>query len=81
MAEAAAQKRYERQRLTVFSLVPLTAAVAAGAYFGLGDAQLAGVSILVGGIAFLILGLALLGSAVRPRDRIRSGSIDFGQKR
>ena len=65
----------------VLGLLPLTAAVAATTYFGLDDAQLTGVAVLIGGIAFLILGLSLLGSAVQPRDRIRSGSIDFGQKR
>ena len=43
--------------------------------------QLAGL-IGMGGVGIWILViLGLIGSSVKPRDRVRAGSIDFGSKR
>lgn len=79
-ATADADARLTRRRQLVFAIPPVTFAVAAGLYWGLEDSRLAGVALLLGGVAFMLLGLGLLGASVEPRDRDRSGSIDFGNK-
>ena len=75
-AELAAAKR----RRVLIAIPALTLLVAAGTYFGLNDARLTGVAVLVGGLLWLTVGLAGLGSSIQPRDRSRAGSIDFGTK-
>lgn len=71
--------RAQKKRQSILIAIPLmTAALAAGAYFGLDDGRLVGVAILLGMVAFFLVGLSALGSSVPPRDRNRAGSIDFG---
>lgn len=80
-ASVDAVEQLTRRRQLVFAIPPITFAVAAGLYWGLGDSRLAGVTILLGGVAFMLLGLGLLGGSVEPKDRDKSGSIDFGQRK
>jgi len=39
-----------------------------------------GITLLIGGVLFLVLALGTLASGVRPRDRTRAGSIDYGNR-
>ncbi len=76
MAEAARQKR---KRWLI--LIPtLTLVAAAVCWFGLDDRRLVGVSALIGVLLFLMVALGSIGAEVQPRDRTRSGSIDFGTR-
>lgn len=77
-AEEAALIASTKQRRLMVAIPLLTAALAAACWFGLGDKRLVGVSILVGGLVFLLVALGSIGSSVTPRDRLKSGSIDFG---
>ncbi|MFW5921587.1 MAG: hypothetical protein ACOCUS_07080 [Polyangiales bacterium] len=79
-AEERAQRAARRRRLTVVGLPLVTFAVAAGLYWGLDDAQAAGVTLLVGGVVFFLYGLSTLGSTIEPKDRNRAGSIDYGRR-
>ena len=78
LAEEAARVAAQKQRRLMVVIPLLTAAAAAGCWFGLGDKRLVGVSILIGGLVFLMVALGSIGSSVTPRDRLKSGSIDFG---
>lgn len=80
-AERAAERRLRRRRAILIVIPLLTVAIASGFYFGLQDAQAAGISLLLGVVVFLLYGLGTLGSSVQPRDRGRAGSIDFGNRR
>ena len=68
----------ERRKRWMIGVLLLTAAAALGSFFGLEDERLAGISILVGGLMFLLIALGSLGAAVKPRDRHKAGAIDFG---
>ena len=78
LAQEAAMVARQKQRRLMIAIPLLTAGAVAGCWFGLNDKRLVGVSILVGGLIFLMVALGSLGSAVTPRDRLKSGSIDFG---
>jgi hypothetical protein len=58
----------------------LTLAVAGVCYWALDNRQLMGVTLLIGGVLFLLLVLSTLASGVQPRDRTRAGSIDYGNR-
>ena len=58
----------------------LTLALAGVFYWVLENRQLMGVSLLIGGVLFLLLVLGTLASGVHPRDRTRAGSIDYGNR-
>ena len=80
--EIAAETRVaERRRRIVLATIPAVTAAAAITAFVLEYAQLAGVALLIGGLAFLLYGLASVGGKVTRRDRDRSGAIDFGTRR
>ena len=80
--EAQAQAKRRRQlQLRLAGLVGVvTLAVAGVCYWVLENRQLMGVSLLVGGVLFLLLVLGTLASGVQPRDRSRAGSIDYGNR-
>jgi Flp pilus assembly protein TadB len=79
-AQARAQRRRQLQ-LRLAGLVGVVTLVIAGVcYWALDNRQLMGVSLLVGGVLFLLLVLATLASGVQPRDRSRAGSIDYGNR-
>jgi hypothetical protein len=78
---AAEQVRDRRRRLIVWSIPAVTVLVAVGFWFGLESPSLAGAAILGGAMIWLLVGLGFIGGAVRPRDRNRAGSIDFGNRR
>jgi hypothetical protein len=66
----------------VVAVIPIAAlGAAAGLYYGMESPSLAGAALLGGALIWLMVGLGFLGSNVRPRDRHRAGSIDFGNRR
>ncbi len=79
-AEAEAKRRRRRQLRIAAAVGVLTLVIAAASYFGLENRQLTGISLLVGGVLFLLIVLSTLASTVAPRDRTRAGSIDYGNR-
>lgn len=79
-AEAEALKTRQRWRLSSIAVAVASVVLAALAYWILEDRRLVGVSLLVGGVLFLVLALGTLGAGVKPRDRRGAGSIDFGKR-
>lgn len=88
-AEKEAQEEAERlfeemtlKRKRALIIIPIVT-LAAGliAWFVLEDKRLVGMSILIGGLVFLLFALGALGASVKPRDRGRSGAIDFGGRK
>jgi len=73
----AEEAKVKRRRLLI-GVVVLTVGAALGSWFGLENERLTGISILVGGLLFLLVALGALGAGIRPRDRDRAGAIDFG---
>ncbi len=79
-AEEQAERR-RRMQLKLSGVVALlTLAIAGLAYWVLDNRQLMGATLLIGGVLFLLLALSTLASGVRPRDRTRAGSIDYGKR-
>jgi multidrug efflux pump subunit AcrB len=81
--QAAAEQAQRRRRLKLRSSLALavaTLAIAAVCYWALDSRQLMGITLLIGGVLSLILGLSALASGVAPRDRMRAGSIDYGKR-
>jgi len=77
----AARKRTEGlRRIVLAGILVLTGAAAAVSYWVFDEPRLAGASLLAGALIWLMVALGFLGSAVRPRDRNRAGSIDYGNK-
>jgi|GEM_PF-1314162 len=79
-AEAAARRRRQLQIRASAAVALLTLVVAALCYWVFDNRQLMGITLLIGGVLFLLLALGALASGVQPRDRIRSGSIDYGKR-
>ena len=79
-AEAEAKRRRQRRLRLSAAVGVLTLAVAAVAYFAFENRQLTGISLLIGGVLFLLVVLSTLASGVQPRDRTRAGSIDYGNR-
>ena len=79
-AEALAQRRRRLQIRLSAAVAVLTLVVAGVCYWALDNRQLMGITLLVGGVLFLVLALGTLASGVPPRDRTRAGSIDYGNR-
>jgi hypothetical protein len=79
-AEALAQQRRRLQIRLSAAVAVLTLVVAGVCYWALDNRQLMGITLLVGGVLFLVLALGTLASGVPPRDRTRAGSIDYGNR-
>ena len=79
-AQAHAKRRRQLQLRLAGLVGVVTLAVAGVCYWVLENRQLMGVSLLVGGVLFLLLVLGTLASGVQPRDRSRAGSIDYGNR-
>ena len=79
-AEALAKRRRQIQMRLAGAVGVLTLGIAAVCYWALDNRQLMGVTLLIGGVLFLLLILAALASGVQPRDRTRAGSIDYGKR-
>jgi len=79
-AEAHAQRRRRKQMKLAGAVGALTLVVAAVCYWVLDNRQLMGVTLLIGGVLFLLFALGTLASGVQPRDRTRAGSIDYGNR-
>ena len=76
-----AAERAKKRRMLLFGIPALTLVVVLVSWLVLNDTRLVGVSVLVGGLLFLMVALSGLGSSVPARDRLRSGAIDFGSKK
>ena len=79
-AEAQAKLRRKKQMRLAGAVGVLTLAIAGVCYWVLDNRQLMGVTLLIGGVLFLLLALGTLASGVQPRDRSRAGSIDYGNR-
>ncbi len=79
-AEAIAQRRRRLQLRMSAAVAVLTLAIAGICYWALDNRQLMGITLLIGGVLFLVLALGTLASGVQPRDRTRAGSIDYGNR-
>lgn len=82
--QAALEEMAKRRRVLAIASIALPIATLGGSlaiYYGTGDRQLAALLGLVGIALWVPALLGLIGSAVKPRDRTRAGSIDFGSKR
>lgn len=79
-AEASAARRRQLQIRMSAAVAVLTLVVAGVCYWVLDSRQLMGITLLIGGVLFLLLALGTLASGVQPRDRTRAGSIDYGKR-
>lgn len=79
-AQERAQQRRRLQMRISAAVAGLTLAIAAVCYWVLDNRQLMGITLLIGGVLFLVLALSTLASGVQPRDRTRAGSIDYGNR-
>lgn len=80
-AQRIAAERAKKRRVWLWGIPVLTLVVVLVSWLVLDDTRLVGVSVLVGGLLFLMVALSGLGSSVPARDRLRSGAIDFGSKK
>jgi len=79
-AAAQARRRRQMQKRLAGGIALLTLALAGVCYWVLDNRQLMGVTLLIGGVLFLLFALGTLASGVPPRDRTRAGSIDYGNR-
>ena len=79
-AEANAKRRRRLQIRMSAAIAFLTLVVAGVCYWAFDNRQLMGISLLIGGVLFLVLALGTLASGVQPRDRTRAGSINYGKR-
>lgn len=79
-AQERVQKRRRLQMRVSAAVALLTLAIAAICYWVLDNRQLMGITLLIGGVLFLVVALSTLASGVQPRDRTRAGSIDYGNR-
>lgn len=79
-AQANAQRRRRLQIRVSAAIAVLTLVVAGLCYWVLDSRQLMGITLLIGGVLFLVLALGTLASGVQPRDRTRAGSINYGKR-
>ncbi|MGB5696952.1 MAG: hypothetical protein WBM46_14945 [Polyangiales bacterium] len=79
-AEARMRRRRQLQMRMALGVAILTLTVAGLCYWVFDNRQLMGVTLLIGGVLFLLLALGTLASGVQPRDRTRAGSIDYGKR-
>jgi hypothetical protein len=71
------EARAQRNKLLV-GIVAVTLAACTAIYVTELPSALLGIALLVGIGVFLAVGLGGLGSSVKPRDRAKSGNIDYG---
>jgi uncharacterized membrane protein YphA (DoxX/SURF4 family) len=79
-AEAQAKRRRQLQMRLAGAVGVLTLVIAGICYWALDNRQLMGITLLIGGVLFLLIVLGALASGVQPRDRTRAGSIDYGNR-
>ena len=79
--EAQAERVKRKHRMVVIAVPIVTAAAAAGVWFGMESESMAGAVILGGMVVWLLVGLGYLGGSVRPRGRKGAGAIDFGSRK
>ena len=79
-AQANVQRRRRLQIRVSAAIAVLTLVVAGLCYWVLDSRQLMGITLLIGGVLFLVLALGTLASGVQPRDRTRAGSINYGKR-
>lgn len=71
------EARAQRKKLLI-GIAAVTAAACGAIYVTELPRALLGITLLVGIGAFLAIGLGGLGGSVKPRDRAKSGNIDYG---
>ncbi|MBW2587392.1 MAG: hypothetical protein JRD92_10680 [Deltaproteobacteria bacterium] len=79
-AAAIVQRRRQLQVRMSAAIGVLTLVVAGLCYWVLDSRQLMGITLLIGGVLFLVLALGTLASGVQPRDRTKAGSINYGKR-
>ena len=79
-AAALAQRRRQLQIRVSAAIALLTLVVAGLCYWVLESRQLMGITLLIGGVLFLVLALGTLASGVQPRDRTKAGAINYGKR-
>ncbi|MEM9189801.1 MAG: hypothetical protein AAGF12_11530 [Myxococcota bacterium] len=79
-AKAEEARRVKKHRAILAAIPTATVVVALTLYFALEEPQLAGATVLGGTMVWLMVGLGFIGGSVKPRDRNRAGSIDFGNR-
>ena len=79
-AAAIVQRRRQLQVRLSAAIGVLTLMVAGLCYWVLDSRQLMGITLLIGGVLFLVLALGTLASGVQPRDRTKAGSITYGKR-
>jgi Flp pilus assembly protein TadB len=79
-AAAIAQRRRQLQVRMSTAIAVLTLVVAGLCYWVLDSRQLMGITLLIGGVLFLVLALGTLASGVQPRDRTKAGAINYGKR-
>ena len=80
-AEEAAQRRLRNYRIAAAVVPVVTLAISLSIYFAMNDRQLAALVGMVGLAVWVPILLGVVGARVKPRDRTRAGSIDFGNRR
>ena len=81
VAQSEFEAKRRKYRIAAITIPLVTLGASVGVYMGTDEKQLAALVGLFGiGIWILVL-LGLVGSSIKPRDRTRAGSIDFGSKR
>ena len=79
-AQAYAERRRRLQIRVSAATAVLTLVVAGLCYWVFDSRQLMGITLLIGGVLFLVFALGTLASGVQPRDRTRAGSINYGKR-
>ncbi|MCA9583136.1 MAG: hypothetical protein KC416_15160, partial [Myxococcales bacterium] len=74
------EARRKKRSVVVYSLPVVILAGAAAANYAFEMPKLSGGILLVGAIVWLMVALGFVGASVKPRDRNRAGSIDYGRK-
>jgi len=79
-AEGIAAASARRRAIIQFVGTPIiTALLAGGAYWGMENKALAGISVVAGVVVLVAFVLARLGSSVKPRGSSGAGNINFGK--
>lgn len=74
-------RRVKRNRIIMAVIPVVFGGAAAVSAFQLERRSLAGAILLAGAMLWLMVALGFVGGQVKPKDRGRAGSIDFGNRR
>jgi hypothetical protein len=74
-------RRMRIRRIVVIAIPIVTAGAATATWFAAESEAATGAVVLLGAILWLLFGLGFLGGSIKPRDRTRAGSINYGSRR